>query len=221
MLSLGLFFVLPSGEFIQLLAAIPLVGSLVAVLVQTLRDQVAHDRALTMFAAEKLFTIGASSHMANIAFDKHVQFSEEYAKEVHETLMTLSREGPTENALRHATNLYILRQKHAVWLTVKLEADLELFESALRKLGSNAYMVKSSPGAPKPLQLVKAMYKNFADVMGADIMGSNDWEGEELSEERAISAVIRRLRGILGTEELAEMRSAIIARSMQELRQDG
>lgn len=97
-LSLGLFFLLPSSEFIQSLAAIPLVGSLIAALLQVLRDQATHDRALTMFAAEKLFSIGASSHMANVAFDKHVQFCEKYVQEVQDTLLTLSREGPTKKA---------------------------------------------------------------------------------------------------------------------------
>lgn len=221
MLSLALFFVLPSGEFIQSLVAIPMVGSLVAALAQVLRDQAAHERNLAMFAAEKLFAVGASSHMANVAFDRHVTFSEEYVQEVNETLVTLSREGPTETALKHARNLYELRQKHAVWLTEKLDSELEQFESALRKVGAEAHLVSISPEAPNRQRWVRSMFKAFVEVMGAKNMGANHWEGEELSDEFAISMVIRRLRKILGTEELAEMRSAIIWRSMAEARKDG
>lgn len=220
-LSLGLVLVLPNGELIQTLAAIPLVGSLVAALAQILRDQAAHERALTMFAAEKLFSVGASSHMANVAFDKHVAFSEEYVQEVNDTLVTLSVEGPTEKALNHANSLYLLRRKRAVWLTPKLDEDLGRFESALRKLGAETRLVRTSPEVPDRSQWVKSMYKVFADVMGAEHMGASGWDGEDLTEELAISTVIGRLRSILGTAELSEMRSAIISRSMLEARKDG
>lgn len=97
----------------------------------------------------------------------------------------------------------VLRQKHAVWLTAKLESDLEVFESALRKVGAGAHYLSNSSDAANRLQWSNAMYKTFANVMGTKGMGSNQWEGEELTEELAISMVIRRHRGILGTEELA------------------
>lgn len=221
LLSLALFYVLPSGDIIQALAAIPLVGSLIGALLQILRDQAAHERALSILAAENRFSLGASSHMANVAFDKHVQFSEEYVQEVHKALVTLFKKGPTAEVLQHTKALYMLQQKHAVWLTAKLEKDLELFESALRRLGANAHYVSVAPAANDFPQRLSAMYRTFADVMGARFMGSNEWEGEGLTEALAISMVIRRLRAILGTEELTEMRSAIVSRAMSELRKDG
>ena len=61
------------------------------------------------------------------------------------------------------------------------------------------------------------MFKSFANLMGAKLMGEQ-WEGENLSEGLAISMVIRRLRIILGTEELTEIRSGLVSKALASLR---
>ena len=211
--SLAFYYWHPDGEGIQFLAGIPLVGSLVAALVQILRDQATHERAMLIVAEQNRFSLGASSHMANVAFDKHVQFSEEYAEEVHKALTTLFRNGPTPEVLQHTGTLYVLQQKYAVWLTSKLEKDLEVFESALRRIGADAGYVYNTTDADDRQQKLNAMYKTFAEVMGFE-----EWRGEKLTDDLAISMMIRRLRNILGTEELTEIRSAIVSKAITELR---
>jgi hypothetical protein len=214
--SLVFYFWHPGGEAIQFLAGVPLVGSLVAALVQILRDQAAHEKAMLILAEQNRFSLGASSHMANVAFDKHVQFSEEYAEEVHKALTTLFRNGPTQEVLQHTGALYRLQQKYAVWLTTKLEKDLEVFESALRRIGADASYVYSATNADDRQQKLDAMYRTFAEVMGFE-----KWQGEQLTDDLAISMMIRRLRKILGTEELTEMRSVIVTKAIAELRING
>lgn len=209
--SVAFYYWNPSGTAIQFLAGIPIVGSLVAALVQILRDQAAHERTMLVLAEQNRFSLGASSHMANVAFDKHVEFSEEYAKEVHKALITLFREGPTPEVLQHTGALYTLQQKYAVWLTPKLEMDLETFESALRRIGADAGYVRDTPSAKDRQQRLDAIYRTFAEVMGFE-----EWEGEQLTDNLAVSMMIRRLRTILGTEELTEMRSAIISNAIRE-----
>lgn len=216
MASLIFFYWHPGGEFIQLLAGIPLVGSVVAALFQIMRDQAAHERALLILAAQNRFSLGASSHMANVAFDKHVQFSEEYAQEAHKTLTTLFREGPTEEVLKHTRALYTLQQKYAVWLTVHIETELEAFEAALRRIGATAGYVYGTSGAEDKQQKLDAMYRTFAEVMGFE-----EWQGERLTDHLAVSTMIRRLRSILGTEELTEMRTTIVSKAITELRNNG
>jgi hypothetical protein len=49
--------------------------------------------------------------------------------------------------------------------------------------------------------------------MGSKHMGPT-WQGEKLTEELAIAMVIRRLRGILGTEELTAMRATIVSQAL-------
>lgn len=208
---------LPDSNLIQTYAAIPLVGSLVAALFQILRDQATHDRELAKLDAQNRFTLGASSHMANVAFDKHVMFSEEYVAEVHKVLVTLFREGPTSRVFDHTRELYAIQQRYAVWLTQKIEQDLELFESSLRRLGATAYLVDVETGAKEHPQRIAEMYKIFANLMGEDIMGGQ-WDEVPLSEGLAISMVIRRLRIVLGTEELTEMRVGLVSKALASLR---
>ena len=212
--SLAFYYWNPGDAAIQYLAGIPLVGSLIAALVQILRDQAAHERAMLVLAAQNRFSLGASSHMANVAFDKHVQFSEEYAEEVYKALGTLFRKGPTLEVLQHTGNLYTLQQKYAVWLTSRVEQDLETFESALRRIGATAGYLQDDPSAEDKQQRLNAMYQTFAEVMGLE----TNFQGEKLTDELAISKMIRRLRMILGTEELMEMRSTIVSKAIAELR---
>ncbi len=216
-LSLWLFYSLPDGELIQRIAAIPVVGSLVGALFQILRDQAEYDRKLAQINIQNSFTLGATSHMANVAFDKHVLFCEEYVAEVHKAVSTLFRRGPTQEVLAHTGTLYTLQQKYSVWLTPQIEEDLEVFESALRQIGANAGYINDAPDAEDRPQRIAAMYKTFASVMGVKFMGTSEWQGESLSEELAVSMVIRKLRAILGIEELTKMRAVFVKNALREL----
>lgn len=207
---------LPSIDFIQSFAAIPLVGSLVLALFQVFRDLTAHERALLTLDRQNHFVLGASSHMANIAFDKHVVFAEAYVAEVQAALLTLFREGPTKEALIHAGALFDLRQTHALWLTAKMDSDLEAFESTLRKIGASAVYVENAPGGEQWVPHQEQMYKLFAEVMGW-----KEWNGEELSDERASALVVSGLRSVLGTEELTEMRGALVRKAVAHMRSAG
>jgi len=217
--SAAAYVLLPHGELIQQLAAVPLVGSLVAALVQTLRDQAAHERQLILQASEHQFAIGASSHMADVAFDKHVIFCEEYVQEVFATLGTLFREGPTENVLPHASTLFQIRNKHAVWLTNDLDSDLQKFEGALRKIGASDWYLRNAERAEDRQQKIEEMYKTLADVLGQENMGP-EWQGQPLSADLAISTVIRGLRQVLGTEELTELRSALVQSALINVKEN-
>lgn len=60
------------------------------------------------------------------------------------------------------------------------------------------------------------MYRTFAKVMGFE-----EWQGEQLTDDLAVSMMIRRLCAILGTEKLTEIRSAIVSKTIAELRLNG
>jgi hypothetical protein len=199
---------LPHGELLRDLAAIPLVASLLAVLFQLFRDETAHQRTQMLQDYQNRFALAASSHMANVAFDRHVQFCEEYVAEVQQTLQTLFRNGATEELFRHTTKLSETQAKFVVWLTPQIEADLELFEFALRKLGATAGLLKSGATLEDRQQRISDLYRTLADVMGHKFF-PNGWEGQSLNEEIAVAKVIQRLRGILGTEELTTMRTIL------------
>jgi len=92
--------VLPVGATIRVVAAIPAAGSLCAALLQVFRDMIAHERALWIIEAQRSFSIGATSHLAEVAFDKYALFCEEYIAEMFRTLATLTRDGPRQQRCR-------------------------------------------------------------------------------------------------------------------------
>lgn len=212
--SLGLM-VFGASEFIKDLAGVPLIGALLVALFQIVRDQSAHERNELLMRYQNSFAMGATSHMANVAFNKHVEFSEEYIKEAYAALQTIFREGPTQEAASHAFSLGRVREKYAVWLTAKIESDLQPFEMALRQMGASAGYVQATTGdrsATQRQEHINRMYKILAKLTSL-----KEWEGEVLTDELAISTQIQQLRSILGTDELSKLRQSLLTREVKEL----
>ncbi|MDA8159787.1 MAG: hypothetical protein M0T76_03575 [Desulfobacteraceae bacterium] len=213
-LSAALFFWKQAGEFVKVIFAIPLSGSLVGALFQLIRDQASYEKELFLQESQNIFFLGASSHMANTAFDKHVQFCEEYAIEAHKALSTLFKEGPTEKVIKHSLALHEIQQKYAVWLTTEMEKELDNFESTLRNIGADAIYVYRSPQEPERQENIKSMYKTFAQAIGSKLLGSDKWDGDNITDELAVAGLIRRLRNILGIEELTKLRETIVSKTI-------
>jgi hypothetical protein len=179
-------------------------------------ERLRHELQLAAVEHQNRFVLGASSHMANVAFDKHVEFCEEYVKEAQEALYTIFREGATKDALNHAMNLKGIQQKYAVWITTQIEQDLEPFLMALRQMGASAGYVESTTGDRSAAQRQEHINRMYTIL--AKLTGTKEWDGKELTDELAVASQIRRLRSILGTEELNEMRRVIVEKAASELR---
>lgn len=181
---------------------------------EAFKAELARAHTAQMEEAKNRFTLGATSHMASVAFDKHVQFSEKYVAEVFATLETLFRKGPHQDALQHAYTLVGIRREWAVWLTPEIEAVLEKFEAAIRSIGADAQLVAAVPGEQ---DAINEMFAEFAEVFGAKY-GFKAWKGKAVSEEYAIETVIVALRNVLGISELTELRSALVRHAMDNLK---
>src|SRR5207237_890627 len=120
----------------QALASFPGAAALFAVVYQLWRDELTHQRAMELQKNEQDFIFGTASHMANVAYDRHVVFCEEYMARVQTGFEQLNREGATEAALQIGGDLVRLRQKHAAWLTTDIDEKLHPFEMALIKMGA-------------------------------------------------------------------------------------
>jgi hypothetical protein len=186
-------YVLSPVGAIQNIAAIPTIGALCAALFVILRDRIAYERAMFTLEVQNSFAIGAMSHLANVAFDKHVLFCEEYVEEMSKALNTLFRRGPHRDALPHANALYDIRRKWTVWLTPEVQIELDRFEHAIRTIGNNERLVSDYPGMDQRQKLIEQMYTLFAKVIG-----EKEWQGKMLTEEFAISSILEKLREILG-----------------------
>ena len=88
--SFGAAYFLPLEKVLLGIIATPGGLALFGALYQILRDQSAHERKIELQRRQEIFNLGATSNMANVAFDKHVEFCGKYMSEVHDTVSTLS-----------------------------------------------------------------------------------------------------------------------------------
>jgi hypothetical protein len=176
------------------------------------KAELAQTHAAQMQEAKNRFTIGATSHMAGVAFDKHVQFCEEYTKRVNTALDTLFRKGPNEQVLENANALVDTRREWTIWLTPEVESKLMQFEGALRKIGANGWLLTQLEAGDDRTETIKEAFGTFAAVMGWE-----KWKGEAVSQELASERVIEGLRNVLGISELTYLRAELVKNAVSNL----
>ena len=210
-LSVLLAALLPTKEWLKEVAALPAVCALLAAIYQIVRDRTAFERQQYSQLQQQAFSLGATSHMANIAFDKHAEFCERYVAEVHATVQTLFKEGPTDKALKHVWTFNELRREYAAWLPSEVVSGLEPFETAVNRIGALSNLVNdlNGTGDPKRQEALNEMYGVFREVM--------EIPGETAAERRpevAVEAVKSEIRSILGIEQLTQLRKKLISQAL-------
>lgn len=191
----------PAESVLREIGRLPGIAALFVAIFQLVRDNAAFEKQRTLQENQQYFQLGTTSHMANVAFDKHVAFSEEYIAEVNKTIHTLFREGPTREALAHASRLYGIQQKYIAWLTPDIVLSLEKFEAALRRIGANEGYLH----ATGKIEKVEEMYDLFYDVMGIA-----KEEGKPVNKEVAVSSIVNSFQKLLGIEELTQLRRKLL-----------
>lgn len=86
---------------------------------------------------QNAFSMGATSHMATVAFDRYTGFCEDYISQISRSLYALIQDGPTLRPL-NAADFSGIRQKWALWLTQDIELELDRFEDGLLRIGADA-----------------------------------------------------------------------------------
>jgi len=181
--------------------------TVLSALFQLMKDQASYEKELEVQQKQFQFTLGAASHMANTAFDMHVNFCEKYMDEVHAILHTLFREGDTAEVLGNAGNLHQLREDFAVWLTDEIDEKLGKFEQGIRKLGADAQFIETTRGVSRYSEQrsikIDSNFKLFSDIFGFD-------KDAEIHEDYAIESTKKKVREILGVEELTGLRTHLL-----------
>jgi hypothetical protein len=197
---------LPS-DFWKGIAATPAIGALIAGLFQYFRDQAAFERQLELQRKQHIFNLGAASHMANIAFDKHVEFCEKYMAEVHETIDTLFIKGPTRTATEHFNSLSKIHREYSAWIPKKVASQLKPFENAINEIGTTSGYAEDTgdPGA------IRQKYDLLKKVLGLDDIQAGDSENKNIIAQENVK---EKVRSILGINELTEIRLLIIKKSL-------
>ncbi|MGY6240101.1 hypothetical protein ACW910_21700 (plasmid) [Burkholderia ambifaria] len=156
----------------------------------------------------------AGSHMAIVAFDRYVQFCEEYTTQFREAIAGIIQTGPHENAITYSGELLRLRTRWALWVTDDVNTRLERFEKVLRQMGSDAHL--SSPelaaSVPNQSELINRMYKAFSDLLAL-----GNWNGEEADKDIAIATMVSHLKETLGIEQFGMLRQLTLKNATGDL----
>ena len=215
--SVATSWLIPVSELVKGMIALPGVGALFGALFQIARDSSEFERKLHLQSDQQIFTLGASSHMSAIAFDKHVQFCEAYMSEVHDTVSILFREGPTVTAMECARKLHDLKREYAAWIPKPVALQLEPFEDALHKLGVKQQLGNALERDQREDRLTALREANaiFCNILGLDKMRGTD---PDQKPEIAIENIKEAIRQILGVDQIVEVRNFIVSRSVKYVR---
>jgi hypothetical protein len=198
---------LPTTELFRAILSIPGVSALVAMLFQFVRDLAAHERALDLQQRQHLFNLGAASHMAKVAFDKHVEFAEKYISTMQTGLDELFRSRRPEEGEKFLRKLVDIRLAHRAWITDDIEAKVTPFESALSQIGK----IKIGGGVhPQRDYDVDELYQFFSRALGFDEEGQVD---DAIASRRIIS----HLRDLLEVRQLIQLRREIVQAAIDAL----
>jgi hypothetical protein len=197
---------LPVDDHFKGIASTPAILALIGALWQILRDQVASEKDLRLQQKEHIFGLGVTSHMANAVFDKHISFCEEYMAEVHSTVDTLIREGPTTKVSEHTLMFFRIRQKYSAWITDDISRSLEGFEGALSDLADKARRVDLAADGSQ--QLARAY--DDAEKTWNSLLGPLFKRKAQTDARIDIESIRAELRKTLGIEKLMKIRRWII-----------
>jgi hypothetical protein len=116
--------------------SLPGIVGLFSLLVQGWRDQVAHERARELQQQQHDFDLTIASHMANVVFDKQVEFCEQYSQKLYAFIPNMFSTGPSREAIDCATELQNIRLRYSPWISLNVISNLMPYGSALREIGS-------------------------------------------------------------------------------------
>lgn len=208
----------PVESVMRYIAGTPAIAALVAALFQLVRDEAAFERQQMFYQRQEAFGLGATSHMAIVAFDKHVEFCEKYMSEVHGTVTILFRVGPMKETLPHVRRFVELRREYAAWLPREIESGLEPFENALNRIGALSSLVQDLGSSDQEARgnAIKAAFKIFEEMMNIDGKLPTDH-----LPEFAVDKVKDHIRAVLGINELTTLRRKLIGKALHAVSGDG
>lgn len=203
-------YVLPATNILAAVTGNVGVLALVGALFQLFRDQAAHEKSIALTRDDQQFQVGVTSHMANVVFDKHVVFCEEYMAKVRETVETLIRNHATLESVGHANALYATRLKHAAWVTTDMSARLSGFEDAVRRIGAMANFVETTRESPQYAEqrakAIEFVYAEFQRILPQHF-------GQPMVDGVSSESIEGRVREMLGIEALVDLRQKMVLRA--------
>lgn len=153
--------------------------------------------------------------MANVAFDKYVEFCEAYKDCAGEGVLILIKRGPTKEILPEVGKLSEIRYKFSLWIPADVDERLKEFEKVWRTIGAFSGFLDRTVGTAD--EETRAKHSNMVFKEFAKAMGLKEWDGEKVSDEFTVAAIIAGLREVLGTEKISNLRRAVLDRAVAHL----
>ncbi len=188
------------SDILRNIASVPGIGALFLLLAQLWRDNLAHQRTVELQNSEQDFVLGTASHMAQVVYDKHVVFCEEYMERLQEGFQNLMRDGATKEALNFGGDLVRIRLRHSAWLTTDMEVALKPFELGLINMGAKEHRLALETNSEARTRLVGEIYEIFGLILG---------DNKPKTEEESLLALqkpIDYIRRILGIDAMTALR---------------
>jgi len=179
---------------------------------ETFKQDLERRHRLEEKGAENAFVLSATSHMAQKAFDKHVEFCEKYVAKLHEGLITLFRQGPTSEAWNIANSLAQIRLEFVLWETKDVALFLERFEQALRQIGIDKSLLPDVTDKEERTQLIREIYKKFKEVTTLQTLP------DKPTPEIAITHIIAGLQEHVGVSKLTDLRKHYLAEAEDRIK---
>jgi len=193
------------------LFAVPGATALFSIVYKLWKDERAHERQVELQARQQDFAFLPASHMASVAYDKHVEFCEEYLEAVNKAVFELWADGPNVKALDHANRLRDIRDRHTAWLTREIEEKLFPIESALRQIGAGSHVLPLVQPGSQRSKIVDDVYSAFGKITESG--------KENEGSAAAVASITDSLRELLGIKELTELRTEVTKLARKRLRQ--
>lgn len=211
--SAGLTLVQFDEDLKSVLLAPPVVA-LFAAIYRILMDHAAFEREAEIQRRGHEFQLGVASHMANVTFDKHVEFVEEYMEAVNVLMREVFSEHITRKAVELANGLVAIRDRHAAWVTQDMAMGLQPFEDAVRYVGALANFAASTRSVPEYAEQ-RDRAREAVDRTWSEIFGRLMDPQAALNQTVEIESVKKRIRSLLHIEDIVKVRKAVIERAVQ------
>lgn len=130
--------------------------------------ELAHERAVLLSEKQNIFLMGATSHMATVAFDKHIGFCEEYLEATARALERLNEVGPSRQEPLDLQRFLVIRQKWALWLTDEIEGRLDTFESTIKAIAEGVPLVDGSGDPMSNERSVKTLIGSLRQLLATE-----------------------------------------------------
>ena len=164
---------------------------------------------------EGSFAVGVMSHMANVAFDKHIEFCEAYLKEADQALADMLMNASAKTTMDSVVKLAEIRRKYALWESKEMSEFLTKFQKALSEIWATDRKLEHSQRSmltfPQRQELVTEFFGQLQVLVG--ITPEVDVSPEGVTRER----VLQFLRSHLGANDLNRLRLHHLSRAAGEI----